>query len=340
MNFNSHILDVFTTDPTKFGELFYMAGWLLPFKEEYKDVFNVRAHVKDIDIVNFIRRRICKKISLVIKDKQAGFTFKCKQISKDLSFIEDYLFSLKTDIENQFIDFAKGVLEAQAMLLPNQKVIFDLNVDLTASILDKLEFSYTRGDSFISLDNPLDCLGVLYKKNNSSRLCKWFNYLKRSTYKCIDIPVTTINDKKYVTDAGNDVTAVKLAAQLRDNVFLLETDVAVSIPDGYWGLLAPRSSMAKSGFIMTNSIGVIDSSYRGKLKIAVTKISSDAVLDLPFKCAQLIIVPQVLPTYVYSNISQDTMRGSAGYGSTNAVTDKAVDTAIEINYTSSTLSIY
>jgi len=332
MIFNSHVLDVFTTDPALFSELFYMAGWLLPFKEEYKDVFNVRAHVKDIDIVNFMRRRISKKLSLVIKDKQAGFTFKCKKISKDLSFIEDYLFSLKTDSENHFISFAKGILEAQALLLPNQKVIFDLKVDLTASILDKLQCCYTRGDSFISLDNPLDCLGIFYKKNNSSRLCKWFNHLKRSTYKCITIPVTTINEKKYVTDAGNDVTAVKLSAQLRDNVYLLETDVSVSIPDGYWGLLAPRSSMAKSGFIMTNSIGVIDSSYRGKLKIAVTKISNDAILDLPFKCAQLIIVPQVLPTYVVGDVTQDTMRGSAGYGSTNCTT--------EISCTSNMLNIY
>lgn len=316
MDFNSRVCDVFKAKPEDLNEVFYMAGWLYPFKEEYKHLFTVRSHVKNIDIVNHMRLKISKKLSLIVKNKEAGFTFKCKKIAKDVVFCEEYALSLKNNKDEHFINFAKGVLESKAMPLPNGKLIFDSKIDLVRSVLDNMGCMYEICDSYISVINVIDCLWSIYPSPNNSRLCKWFEFLKNKVYNCIDVPVTDIHEKKYMTDAGADISAVGISTQYGDNVFILETNTAISIPDGYWGLLAPRSSMARSGFMMTNSIGVIDSSYRGKIKIAVTKIDKAAELVFPFKCAQLIIIPQVMPRYISSKICIDTMRGDGGYGST------------------------
>jgi hypothetical protein len=107
---------------------------------------------------------------------------------------------------------------------------------------------------------------------------------------------------------------------------MLNTGVKLNIPTGYWGMLAPRSSIAKSGFMIANSFGVIDSSYRGELKIAITPNNKDVELILPFKCAQLILMPQVMINFKNVDIiSIDTKRGDGGYGSTNANDDVAND---------------
>lgn len=313
MNFNSHVCDVFNTEASKLETVFYTAGRLVPYLN--KDTFEVNSHIRDVNIINDIRRRICKKLSLNIQDKQCGFTFKCKKISKDINFIEEYAMTLSKD-DNYFIEFAKGLLEANTLPLPNGKILIDRDIDLCKSVIYKMNQECTISDSFITIDHCLDFLNLLYKKTNESKLCNWFLNLKKSMYTCVDVPATEISEKKYLTDAGNDVIATSINCKFSENVYLLDTNLTVAIPNGYWGMLAPRSSIAKHGFMMTNSFGVIDSSYRGNIKIAVTKIDPQAELVLPFKCAQLILIPQVLANYV-NYFSTNTMRGSGGYGSTS-----------------------
>ncbi len=321
---NENIFDVFVSTEDKFPEIFYFAGFIRPFREmtqfgANKNSFNVRGNVKDIDVINTIRHLVCRKLVLNIKDKQAGFSFTSEKIYKDCVFLHEYALSLPPN-SSLFLEYARGILESQLSILPNGKFLFDIDVASAKEILDALDCHYIGTDMFITVSNYADLLGRLYHEppKIETRLSKFFFKFKASTYRCIDMQATQgLHPKKFMTDAGNDISAVSLHSNI-GNVMLLETNVSVIIPEGYWGLLAPRSSMAKSGFAMANSMGVIDSSYRGSIKIAVHRINPSAELIFPFKCAQLICIPQVLAKIVeVPSVENNTMRGTGGYGSTS-----------------------
>ena len=83
---------------------------------------------------------------------------------------------------------------------------------------------------------------------------------------------------------------------------------------------APRSSLYKLGYLLSNSVGIIDPSYRGTIKIALTKINKQAPpIELPNKRFQLI--PREFLSNIFSvevtNELQDTKRGEGGFGSTD-----------------------
>lgn len=65
-----------------------------------------------------------------------------------------------------------------------------------------------------------------------------------------------IPTKAHPTDAGFDMTAVKI--NITDNYVEYETNIALEIPDGYVGLLFPRSSNSKKDLLLANSVGVVD----------------------------------------------------------------------------------
>ena len=74
------------------------------------------------------------------------------------------------------------------------------------------------------------------------------------------------------------------------NTFMYDTGISVEPPCGYYTEIVPRSSIVKTGYIMTNSIGIIDPTYRGTLKICVTRIDDTLPeLTIPFKKFQLIV---------------------------------------------------
>ena len=79
---------------------------------------------------------------------------------------------------------------------------------------------------------------------------------------------SVIPTKAYYNDIGYDLTVIDVYKQISDNVTIYETGIAVSPPDGYYLEIASRSSLSKSGYMLANSIGIIDPSYTGTLKIA------------------------------------------------------------------------
>lgn len=123
------------------------------------------------------------------------------------------------------------------------------------------------------------------------------------------------------TDAGLDLRAIEDYVLMPKSITVVDCGVSVKIPRGFVGLLFSRSSFAKKGITLANSVGVIDSDYRGPIKAAMTNSS-----DLPYKVAsgdkvvQLVVVPIVLPSVKISTESEeewlDTTRGAGGFGST------------------------
>ena len=94
--------------------------------------------------------------------------------------------------------------------------------------------------------------------------------------------------------------------------------IALEVPQGCAGLVYARSSMAtKKDLAPANKVGVIDSDYRGELRVMLHNHGSfDRTVEPGDRVAQLIITPVLTPTYEQSDELTDTARGTGGFGST------------------------
>ena len=130
-------------------------------------------------------------------------------------------------------------------------------------------------------------------------------------------------------DAGLDLTTREDVTLLPGETRLVGTGVAVEIPEGYFGLLAPRSGLAgKRGVTFANTPGIIDSGYRGEIKVPLRNINvsekwiyrNDCVkVERGERVCQLIILPCVTCECVQVDDLSETERGEDGFGSTGSM---------------------
>lgn len=98
--------------------------------------------------------------------------------------------------------------------------------------------------------------------------------------------------------------------------------IAFSIPEGYVGLIFPRSSISKYPHILANSVGVIDSGYRGTVTVRLKTLSdylthyTEPAYKIGDKIAQLLVIPRPMLTFVEVDELPTSERGKGGYGST------------------------
>lgn len=98
----------------------------------------------------------------------------------------------------------------------------------------------------------------------------------------------------------------------------ISTGLAMEVPKGHAGLIYARSSMGiKRGLAPANKVGVIDSDYRGEVKVVLLNHSRDLQIVEPGeRIAQLLITPVLTPVYEETDVLDDTVRGEGGFGST------------------------
>lgn len=122
-------------------------------------------------------------------------------------------------------------------------------------------------------------------------------------------------------EIGYDLTIISKIKQINSNTVMYDTGISVKPPEGFYTEIVPRSSLIKTGWIMTNSVGIIDPTYRGTLKIVMTKVCQDdeiKELEMPFTKFQLIVRKMYVPEVnVEDNYFDETDRGSGGFGSTD-----------------------
>lgn len=103
---------------------------------------------------------------------------------------------------------------------------------------------------------------------------------------------------------------------------MVGTGIAMEIPEGYVGLVFARSGLAcKKGIAPANKVGVIDSDYRGEIKVALHNhnISGDALsVESGERIAQISIVPYLKAEFEECDSLEDTDRGEKGFGSTGS----------------------
>jgi dUTP pyrophosphatase len=98
----------------------------------------------------------------------------------------------------------------------------------------------------------------------------------------------------------------------------VSTGIAMEIPEGFVGLVFARSSMgAKRNLAPANKVGVIDSDYRGEIKVVLHNHGdTDQVVMPGERIAQLAIVPYLTAEFEECTSLSDTERGEGGFGST------------------------
>ncbi len=145
----------------------------------------------------------------------------------------------------------------------------------------------------------------------------------------LDMPVTRLDPDLPVPayarpgDAGVDLYAasdVDLAPG--GGRALVPTGIAVAIPEGYAGFVQPRSGLAfKHGVTCLNTPGLIDSGYRGELKVLLINTDPTAAFRVTRgeRIAQLVVQQVATVRFVEVDELPDTERGSGGFGSTGSV---------------------
>lgn len=143
------------------------------------------------------------------------------------------------------------------------------------------------------------------------------------------IDVKKLNNKaKLPCRATKDSAGADLCACIEDDVVLMPGDrkliptgIAIAVPTGYGGFVFARSGLSsKFGISLANCVGVIDSDYRGEVKISVINHSDEAyVIKNGERIAQLVIMPVSLCDYGFCDELGSTERGIGGFGSTGSM---------------------
>lgn len=115
-----------------------------------------------------------------------------------------------------------------------------------------------------------------------------------------------------VGDAGADVVAI--SKRVTDKFVEYGTGLAFEIPESYVMLIFPRSSVSKKDLVLANSVGVLDSGYRGELFIRFQKFGEDEY-EVGDRVAQVMILPYPKVEFEEGEILSDTDRGDGGFGS-------------------------
>lgn len=134
----------------------------------------------------------------------------------------------------------------------------------------------------------------------------------------LDHPNAVMPTRVHEDDIGFDVIIIDIFKVVNDSITMYETGIAVKPDDGYYVEVVPRSSFSKTGYVLANSIGIIDPNYRGTIKIAVIKVDKNMPdLPVPYKGFQLIVrkVEKVELKQVFD--LDKTTRGDGGFGSTS-----------------------
>lgn len=251
------------------------------------------------------------------------------------SLITDVINDIKFQLKNNFfnlttdelkIAFIRGYYEGSFKNIEineNIKLLYD-NDDNINKIIEFINIPYKNDkiNKYIIYEsgcNKVDFLGKIYQNSYKLRIKYYYYNIYNIPYCKIykDDNNAIIPSKVRESDVGYDLTIIKENKRFNSKTVLYDTGIKIEIKNGYYVEIIPRSSLSKSGYILSNSIGIIDNSYRGNLLISLTKICDDAPdLILPFKCCQLIVRQQIyIDLYQVDEDLSITDRDEKGFGS-------------------------
>jgi dUTP pyrophosphatase len=142
----------------------------------------------------------------------------------------------------------------------------------------------------------------------------------------------------YPGDAGLDLCSAEDATLAPFERKLIPTGIAVAIPHGYAGFVLPRSGLAlRSGLSLVNAPGLIDSQYRGEIKVIAINLDAHEPLCIQRgeRIAQLMVVAYPHTTLVEVGELENTERGSGGFGSSGSASSSTASSSTASSDTAS-----
>jgi deoxyuridine 5'-triphosphate nucleotidohydrolase len=179
--------------------------------------------------------------------------------------------------------------------------------------------------------NCIDFLGILYNHctpsiTSSAKYDAYRRWLSNDIFAKLPVvqvlkasPDAVMPAKTKESDAGYDLTVIRPVKKLTNNVTLYDTGIKIRVSHGYYTEVVPRSSISKTGYMLANNVGIIDRNYNGNIFIALAKIDPTMPdLEMPCRCAQLLIRKQIHADFEEITSLTATTRGEGGFGSTSS----------------------
>lgn len=342
--------DFFKKIDTEFKAWFL--GWIASDGTIGKNYITIAIDKKDRSVLETIKYNFCKDIPIKLhkNSKLLSYTISSKEIVEDVLKIlnlENYgkKFDKLTSIDiecNLIRHFVRGVFEGDGTV----RLKSSPEASIVSCSLAFLEFiknninipsniNYSNNVYCLSYfgNNALDFLNIIYENSNFKMLRKYDTYLdiciwtpilkgKNNSTKIDGIYVAkTLEDavlpnKNRASDSGYDLTLINIWKQVGEVIFY-DTGIRVTPPFGYYFDLVPRSSISKTGYILANSIGVIDRTYTGSIKVPLIKIDKSMPdIELPSRLVQIILRPIIHCKINIVDELNETERGEGGFGST------------------------
>jgi len=144
----------------------------------------------------------------------------------------------------------------------------------------------------------------------------------------IELPIRRLRDdaivpaRAYDGDAGLDLAASERVVLAPGERATVGTGLAIAIPEGHAGFVQPRSGLAaKSGITIVNTPGLVDSGYRGELKVILLNTDEHEafVVEPGMRIAQLVVMPVPVVDPVEVDELPESERGVRGFGSSSKV---------------------
>ncbi len=320
--FNHNLLSKIDSDKKA-----YLLGWLSTgkFINESKAIV-IKTNQNNYDCLNLIKTSISNKFTIKVYDTNISLLIKSKRLYACVV--------RKHEIpDNLLIYFYRGIVEGsgsfnittnqpQYEIKTSEEYIEKiLNLKVIGERVDtKLVFTST---------NCIDLFGKLYndRSNSSLLLSSTFKqFLNYTDWRSCNLNIckvykkdenAIIPSKAYYSDVGFDIHIIKELSR-KGKLRMFDTGLSFNVSFGYYIELVPRSSLSKSGYMLANSIGIIEKSYTGTIRVPLIKIDDDAEeIKLPFSCCQLLFKPQVYMNIVNASHENEdiTNRGDGGFGS-------------------------
>lgn len=187
--------------------------------------------------------------------------------------------------------------------------------------LQEIEKNLSEDDDDLDVEFIEDIENILTKLNKEINLSKTENTNQYSY--SIDVNIKKLNESAVIPtyakdgDAGMDLVATEILSNTTFDV-TYGTGIALEVPKGFVGLVFPRSSIRKYDLTLSNSVGVIDSGYRGELQVTFKKTNGLDSLkyNVGDRIAQIMILPYPKINFKKVDNLSDSERGEGGFGST------------------------
>jgi deoxyuridine 5'-triphosphate nucleotidohydrolase len=348
--FDDNMLDVIDT-----AEKAYLLGWIASDGCVHDDRIVIEIHRDDVTCLARLRDIVCRDIPIVSHKNTDLFGFsvcsshmassvanhlRCQGRGKKSSFIQmpDLSTEMKWAFVRGFFDGDGGVNLPTAFNYPVCNIASNSNV-LLEQIRDFCEIQCSLDTKNHRLfwygNNALDFMGKMYgniafgaglslrrKRERYEDWATWIpsvGWCKRTDplFRCLKTEAGgVIPSKQRVSDSGYDLVLISKKKTF-GNVVLYGTGIKIQPSYGYYFDMIPRSSIVKLGYMLANSVGIIDRSYIGEVMVPMVKIDASSP-DIELPCRMVQIVPRQIVHVEFEIVAEfdDTARSSGGFGST------------------------